>query len=96
MNAEIIQLFRAEINGYEFTNETEYNEVKNAIKEIEKLYRIKVKTFKGVAFVKDMLCNPPELICEGFYNWCNKIGNPVYNLVHNIDIIKTLKIIEKI
>ena len=35
MNANIIQKFKAEINGFEFNNENQYNEVKNAIEKIE-------------------------------------------------------------
>lgn len=97
MNANIIQKFKAEINGFEFNNETQYNEVKNAIEEIEKFHNIKIETSKGVEFVKQSLYDIAEMIYDEFISdWISKVEKAADILPYQDDFMKDLKIIERI
>lgn len=96
MNTNIIQKFKAEINGFEFNNETQYNEVKNAIEEIEKFHNIKIETSKGVEFVKQSLYDIAEMIYDEFIcDWKSKVEKAADILLYEEDFMKDLKIIER-
>ena len=96
MNANIIQKFKAEINSFEFDNETQYNEVKNAIEKIERFHNIKIKTSKAVEFIKQSLYDIAELIYDEFISdWESKVEKAGDILLYEKDFMKDLKIIEK-
>lgn len=96
MNANIIQKFKAEINGFEFNNETQYNEVKNAIEKIEKFHNIKIKTSKAVEFIKQSLYDIAEMIYDDFISdWGSKVEKAADILLYENDFMKELKIIER-
>lgn len=96
MNANIIQKFKAEINGFEFNNENQYNEVKNAIEKIERFHNIKIKTSKAVEFIKQSLYDIAEMIYDDFISdWESKVEKAGDILLYEEDFIKDLKIIEK-
>ena len=96
MNANIIQKFKAEINGFEFNSETQYNEVKNAIEKIEKFHNIKIKTSKAVEFIKQSLYDIAELIYDEFISdWESKVEKAGDILLYEEDFMKDLEIMEK-
>lgn len=96
MNANIIQKFKAEINDFEFNNENQYNEVKNAIEKIERFHNIKIKTSKAVEFIKKSLYDIAELIYDEFVSdWESKVEKAGDILLYEEDFMKDLKIIER-
>lgn len=96
MNANIIQKFKAEINGFEFNSENQYNEVKNAIEKIERFHNIKIKTSKAVEFVKQSLYDIAEMIYDDFISdWESKVEKAGDILLYENDFMKDLKIMER-
>lgn len=97
METTIIQKFKAEINGFEFTNEVEYWEVRNTIESIEKFYDIKIKTFGGVKFVKYTLYDVANKIDEDFLypSWKDKVERASYMMLDSYSFIKSLGRSEK-